>query len=269
MTPQSVSLPPGETLLRRTGFIWFIAAAAGQGAFVLYILAFYGRRTVSGNFAGWNDKPVIKGYVAGDAAGNVMFALHVLLATIVTVGGLLQLVPAIRRRAPALHRWNGRLFFSIACFMAFGGLWLTWVRHTYLSVISGIATSLDALLILLFVMIAWRRAIVRDFATHRRWAMRAFIAASGVWFLRVGIMGWILLTGGIGMNKHMSGPADIVLQFGSYLIPLALLEMHFRAQSSHEIVTKRLAGGLILLATGFMTVGIAGAVLFMWWPHIK
>jgi len=251
-----------DSLLHRTRLLWFSAAVAGQGAFVLMILAFFGRRTVAGNFAGWNDKPHIKAYVAGDAAGNMMYGLHVLLAAIVMAGGLLQLLPAIRRRWPALHRWNGRLFFSVAGFMAISGLWLTWVRHTYLTVIGGITTSGDAVLILLCVANAWRLAVARDFAAHRRWALRAFMVVSGVWFLRVGIMGWILVSGGWGMNNQMSGPADIALQLGCYLIPLALLEVYFRA------TTKVWAGGLILLATGFMMVGIGGAITFMWWPRI-
>lgn len=251
-----------DGLLRRIGLLWFSAAVAGQGMFVLMILAFYGRRTATGNFAGWNDKPLIKGYVPGDQAGNMMFALHVLLAAIVTVGGLLQLIPAIRRQAPALHRWNGRLFFAIAGFMACGGLWLTWIRHTYLSLISGFAVSLDALLILLFVAIAWKRALARDFTAHRQWALRTFMVVNGVWFLRVGIMGWILITGGgLGMNKHFSGPADILLQFGCYLIPLALLEIYFQA--------KTYAGWLLALGTGFMMIGIGGACAFMWWPYIR
>ena len=250
-----------ESLLRRTSLLWFSAAVVGQGAFVLMILAFYGRRTAAGNFAGWNDKPHIKAYVAGDPAGNVMFALHVLLAAVVTVGGLLQLIPAIRKSRPALHRWNGRLFFSIAGFMALDGLWLTWGRHTYLTVISGAATSIDAVLILLFVVKAWRLAARRDLAAHRQWALRAFMVVNGVWFLRVGMMGWAVLTGGWGMNDHLSGPADLALQFGCYLIPLALLEVYFRARSY--------AGALILVATLFMTIGIGGAIAFMWAPNIR
>src|SRR5579859_717427 len=251
-----------ESLLRRTGLLWFSAAVAGQGAFILFILAFYGQRTVTGNFAGWNDKPHIKSYVAGDRAGNVMFALHVLLAAVVTAGGLLQLVPKIRNRWPALHRWNGRLFFTVAGFMAIDGLWLTWVRGTYLSLISAIPVSIDAVLILLFIAQAWRLAMARDFAAHRRWALRSFMVVNAVWFLRVGIMGWVLVSGGgLGMNKHMSGPADLALGFGCYLIPLALLEVYFRAP--------RYAGGLILLATLFMMTGIGGAIAFMWWPYIK
>ena len=68
--------------LRWAGILWFLVAAIGQAAFVGFILAFYGTRTAAGNYAGWNDKPLIDGYVAGDAAGNFIFAAHVLLAAI-------------------------------------------------------------------------------------------------------------------------------------------------------------------------------------------
>lgn len=272
MATQEQGPPLGAptALPRRSAFIWLLTAAVGQAAFVWMILAHYGRKTLSGDLAGWNDKPLIKGYVPGDNVGNAMFAAHVLLAAIVTLGGLLQLVPAIRARVPALHRWNGRLFFVVALVLAFGGLWLTWGRHTYLSLISAISVSIDGLLIVLFTVVAWRMAVLRRFDAHRRWAMRAFVVVNGVWFLRIGIMAWILITGGgLGMNRTLSGPADIVLQFGSYLIPLAVLEAYFRAQRGDDVRVKRWVGGLILLATGFTAVGIGGAVAFMWGPFMR
>ena len=272
-TPSETSMEGGATgdvALRRSAVAWFVVAAAGQIAFVIMILVHYGTNTVSGNLAGWNDKPLIKGYVAGDTAGNVMFAIHVLLAAVITLGGLAQLVPAIRQRAPRLHRWNGRLFFILAWLMAIGGLWLTGVRQTYLSPISGIAVAVNGVLILIFTAVAWRHAAGRRFAAHRRWALRAFMVVSGVWLLRVGIMAWVIVMGGgLGMNRAMSGPANIVLQFGSYLIPLAVLEVYFHAQRSLQATPKRLAAGLILLMTAVTALGVAGAVAFMWWPYMK
>lgn len=265
----SKTAPPGETLLRRAGLAWFLVAAAGQGAFIWMIIAHYGRRTMSGDLAGWNDKPIIKGYVSADDLGNLMFAVHVLLAAVVTLGGLLQLVPAIRRKLPALHRWNGRLFFIIAYVMALGGFWLTWIRPTYLSLISAISVSLNGVLILVFAGLAWRFAVTRKFEAHRRWAMRAFMVVNGVWFLRVAIMGWVVVSGGgLGMNRTLSGPADIVLQFGSYLIPLAVLEVYLRAQRSARPVVKRLAAGLVIAMTVVTAVGAIGATLFMWGPYM-
>jgi hypothetical protein len=260
---------PGDLALRRAVVAWFLVAAVGQIAFVGMILVHYARNTVLGNFAGWNDKPLIKGYVAGDTVGNVMFAVHVLLAAVMTLGGLAQLVPAIRERVPTLHRWNGRLFFVLAILMAIGGLWLTGVRQTYLSPISGIAVSFNGLLILAFTTAAWRHAVRRRFAAHRRWALRAFMVVSGVWFLRIGIMAWVIATaGGLGMNRTMSGPADVVLQFGSFLIPLAALEAYFRAQKSPNAMSKRLVAVLVAVMTLVTAIGVFGTIGFMWLPYI-
>jgi len=265
---QPARVATGRTWLRRSAVTWFVIAGFGQAAFVWMILAHYGAKTLAGNFAGWNDKPLIKGHVPGDTAGNFMFAAHVLLAAVITIGGLVQLMPAIRRRAPALHRWNGRMFFLIAIVMALGGLWLTWGRQTYLSTISAVAVSLDGVLILAFSALAWRFARKRDFAAHRRWALRAFMAVNGVWFLRVGLMAWVLVSGGIGMNRTLSGPADIVIQFSAYLVPLALLEVYLRAKGKGSPTASRIATGLIFLAAAITLIGISGAVAFMWWKYM-
>lgn len=260
---------PGETLLRRSGLAWFVVAATGQAAFIWMIVAHYGRNSLAGTPAGWNDKPLIKGYVPGDDAGNLMFAVHVLLAAIVTLAGLLQLVPAIRQRMPVLHRWNGRLFVAIACIMALGGFWLTWVRHTYLSLVSAFAVSLNGGLILLCVTLAWWMASRRRFEDHRRWAMRAFLVVNGVWFLRVSLMAWVLMSGGgMGMNRTLSGPADIVIQFCAYLLPLVILQAYLLAQKSHRASVKVWVGALVWLMTVVTAVGITGAIAFMWGPFM-
>ena len=95
------------------------------------------------------------------------------------------------------------------------------------------------------------------------------MVVNGVWFLRVAIMGWVVVSGGgLGMNRTLSGPADIVLQFGSYLIPLAALEVYLRAQRSARPVVKRLAAGLVIAMTVVTAVGAVGATLFMWGPYM-
>lgn len=255
--------------LRWAGVIWFLVAAFGQAAFVGFILAFYGTRTAAGNYAGWNDKPLIDGYIAGDAAGNFVFAAHVLLASVVTSAGLMQLMPPIRRAFPGLHRWTGRTFLVVAVFMALSGFWLTLVRGTSLSAISSAAILLDGLLILVFAGLAWRHAIRRRFDQHRIWAMRTFMVVSGVWFLRVGLMGWVLVNQGpVGMTETLSGPADIVLTFGSYLIPLALLELYFRAGRGTRAAPKILTAALVFAAAAFTAIGVFGTIALMWGPYL-
>ena len=271
MSSISTPVPTGGTAkaLRWAGILWFVVAAIGQAAFVGFILAFYGTRTVAGNYAGWNDKPLIDGYIAGDQTGNFVFAAHVLLASLVTLAGLMQLVPAIRRAFPALHRWSGRTFLVVAGVMALSGFWLTLVRGTSLSDVSSAAIVIDGLLILIFGALAWRHAVKRRFDQHRVWAMRTFMAVSGVWFLRIGIMGWVLVNQGpVGMSGTLSGPADIVLVFGSYLIPLGLLELYFRAGRSAHAAPKLLTAALVLFAAAFTAIGVFGTIALMWGPYL-
>jgi len=263
--------PPSRSsiALRWAAILWFVVAAAGQTAFIGFILVFYGVRAATGNFAAWNDKPLIDGYIRGDDLGNVVFAAHVLLASVVTLCGLLQLVPGLRRRWPRLHRWTGRVFLTLAVVMALSGVWLSVVRGTYLSVVSAVAILINAALILVFAGLAWRHALKRRFEPHRRWALRTFMVVSGVWFLRVGLMGWIVVNRGpVGMTKDMSGPADIVLAFGSYLIPLAVLELYGWAQRSGRHLPEAVAATVVTAASAFMALGVFGTIAFLWGPYL-
>lgn len=246
---------------------WFAATAFGQLLFVAFILLYYYTTTLGGNFAGWNAKPLITGYVAGDTAGNRQFALHVLAAGVMTLAGLVQLVPQVRARWPMLHRWSGRIFLSFALALAIGGLWLVWVRGTYLTIAGAISISLDAALIIGFALMAWRAARQRDFASHRRWALRTFMVASGVWFMRVGYMIWGIATGGAGIGKNMSGPFDLFWGFATYLLPLAVLELYLRAERGSPKAQRAMAAGL-WLAAALIMAGSGAAWMVMWWPHL-
>ena len=256
-----------NTALRWSGIIWFCCAAIGQVLFAAFIIDFYGARTAYGDFAGWNERGVITGYVAGDTIGNLVFISHVLLAIIVALGGIFQLVPAIRRRYPAAHRWNGRVFILVSVILAVGGLWAVWVRGSYLSVISGLSVSLNGVLILIFCALAYRRAVERNFVAHEVWAIRAFLVVSGVWFFRVFVMAWITAwQGPVGMTEDLTGPADVGLSLASYLVPLIVYELYREAKRSASKPLKIGAISTMGLATLVTAGGIAGATLFMWFP---
>ncbi len=178
-------------------------------------------------------------------------------------------MPQIRTRIPALHRWNGRVFLVIAFVLALGGLWLVWGRGTWLSLASTVPLSINAALILAFGGMAWRCARDRRFDAHRRWALRTFMVANGVWFLRVSMMGWVILNRGPrGLTGDMSGPIDLLLQFGCYLIPLGVLELYFRAQRASTVTIRRAVAALIVLMTPVMAAGIFGTVALMWGPYM-
>ncbi|MEM6544813.1 MAG: DUF2306 domain-containing protein [Pseudomonadota bacterium] len=263
------SLPSPHPILSKSVRSWFAVAMLGQLAFVGFIALFYGLRTARGEFQAWDDKPLIEGYTAGDLLGNLVFITHVLTAAVITLGGLHQLLPALRNRWPISHRIVGRVFVATAYFMAFSGLWLSWIRGTMLSTVSAFATTGNALLILWFVTAAWFFAMRGSIAVHRQWALRAFVVVNGVWFFRIGIMAWILINQGpVGMDKTLSGPADIAISFGSYLLPLALLELYFLGQRSLRRHTRGLASAGLLAGTAITAIGVFGAVAFMWAPHL-
>ena len=72
---------------------------------------------------------LVHGYVPGDTPGNLAFAVHVMMAAIITFGGTLQLIPQIRARAISFHRWNGRLFIALAFGISLAGIFTNAVRE--------------------------------------------------------------------------------------------------------------------------------------------
>jgi hypothetical protein len=241
---------------------WFCAVAAGQSAFFVYIVGFYGPSVASGDYALWaRNKMLGHGYVAGDETGNALFASHVMLAALLTFGGLVQLIPAVRRRAPVLHRWIGRTYMVAALAAAIGGTVLVWLRHGPDSnLVNDVGITGNAAAILICAALAWRAAMRRDFATHQAWATRLFLVVSGVWFLRVGMMAWGIAGQGRGMETFFN-----VWVFGSFLVPLALYEVYRRARVGSA--GARAGAAAMLITTGIIILGGASAAAaFLWLP---
>ena len=259
-------LVSASAVLDAAARLWFVTALLGQWAFLYYIAGFYDAATLRGDFALWNKNThLLKGYVAGDTAGNLAFAAHVLLAAIVTFGGALQLLSQSRTRLHLVHRWNGRLFLVTAIAGAVTGLYMIWVRGGRANFTAGLATSTDAALIMTFALLAWRAARARAFTTHRRWALRTWIVASGVWFQRVGIFGWTTLDPSApGMTRDFDGWFDLSWAFGCYLLPLAILELYLRVKDRGAPRSRYVMAAAIFLLTVAMAFGIYAAYMFVW-----
>ncbi|UXI65872.1 DUF2306 domain-containing protein [Tahibacter amnicola] len=258
----------GGTALALVAAAWYAVAAAGHWLFVYYLAIAYGAPTWAGDAAAWNRKAIV-GHVAGDTAGNALFISHVLLAIVLSLGGLLQLAPQVRQRWPALHRWNGRLFLAIAAVAATSGLLMTWWRGAHLSLGGAVGISVNAVLILFFSALALRYARHGQFARHRRWALRCFMVVNGVWFYRLGFSAWILLNQGPRWSTPaVDGPFDLAWAFGCYLLPLAVLELYFLAQ---RVQSARVRMAIVVTLAGFTALtalGVFGAYQLLWKPHL-
>ena len=253
-----------DKLLKRSIYLWFLVAFIGLLLFANYIVSYYGGNAISGNLEAWGEVS-IKGHVEGDFIGNVFFASHVAMAVIISLGGIVQVIPYIRKRAMNIHRWNGRLYILTAFLISLGGLYLIWVRDSTTTFVGSIAVTGNALLILFFASKAWITARRHQVQKHRIWALRTFIVASGVWFFRVGFMAWILINQGpVGSTDNLDGPFDYVWSFMNYLLPLAVLEGYFIVSKRSKTGEKFMMAGLILLLTIITGIGIFGAYMFMW-----
>ncbi len=251
--------------------VWFGAALVGQAIFSYYIVAFYYVATADGDIARFNHV-MPAGYIEGDTVGNIAVVGHVLFAAIITFGGLMQLIPALRAKFPGLHRWNGRLYILTALIMSLSGAIMVLTRSDKVvgDMFAHTALMINGGIIVACAILAFKMARRRQFAQHRVWALRLFVAVSGVWFFRIGFMAWMMFHGRpVGFDPaSFTGPFLTVLQTLVYILPLAVLEIYLRAKAKGTSGQKLATAGGILLLSLVMMWGIFGATMGMWLPRL-
>lgn len=257
-------------MLQTAATCWFVTAGLGQLIFVAYLLGFYGRTALLGQFAAWN-RIFPRAYVAGDTVHNATVSAHLVFAALITLGGLLQLMTGVRRRFPRFHRWNGRIYLVSAFVMGVGGLAMVWTGTNVGGPWQHVAISINAVLIMLCAVMVLRHALARRFALHRRWALRLFLVVSGVWFFRIGLALWILLNqGAVGFDPDtFTGPALTTLAFAQYLLPLAVLQLCFHAQERGGARERAAMAAGLFASTLLTAAGIFAASMMLWLPHLR
>jgi hypothetical protein len=259
-----------ERALKSAATAWCAVAALGQLVFACYVAALYGGTALSGRFDLWNTV-MPHGFMAQAPLHNTMIRAHLLFAVLLTSSGLMQLLPVVRRRWPRLHRWNGRSYMVAAVIASISGLVMVWTPPGTVGDLSQhLATTLNAALILLSAVMAWRAALQRRFDLHRQWALRLFLLVGGVWFFRIGLMLWLILNRGpAGFDPHtFQGPALTILAFGQSLLPLAVLQLYLHVQQRRTTTGQWLTAALLGILTLATLAGIAAATALMWLPPL-
>lgn len=260
-----------ESSLKAATRFWFAIMVAGQLVFAFTVAAFYGGAAARGDFQAWN-RVLMHGVEPGNLTGNFFLTLHLMFAALIMAAGALQLVPQIRARAPAFHRWNGRVYIVAAFAMGISGLYLLFSGRIVIGDLSQhIGLGLDAVLIIACAALALRYALLRDFKSHRRWALRLFVVVGSALFFRAGlILSFMVFQGPFGFDpKTFEGPFITFLAFAQFLVPLAVLEIYLRTQEQAQ------AGGRLAMAAGLslltlaLGAGIVGTTMGMWLPKMK
>jgi len=249
-----------DKALNGAAIFWLLTALAGQWAFFVYLVAFYGPTTLSGNFEAWNRLAALgaRPYEPGDTAGNLAFAAHALGAALVALGGALQLVPWIRAHAPAFHRWNGRVFLCTVTALSLSGFYLVWVRLSGTSTLGAVTTTINGVLILVFAMRTFITARARELGAHRRWAMRLYLVSNAQWFTRVGVFGYFVTGSVLGLRPSFNDPFLTFWSVGCFLVPLLVLEAYVRTKDGSSRAGRFAFAGALGLLTLVMAAGIVG-----------
>ena len=260
-------LPNAKKALNITLKSWFVVALAGQWAFAIYILAIY-TLTAFNDLAvtDFSPSPNLK-----HATGHILFIFfaHVLPAVYLSMFGLLQLIPVLRRKYPRFHRINGRVFLLLGLTGALTGLYLQWSKGGQTNISASLGTSLNGILIIVAVFFAWRFALQKRFELHKRAAVHAFLLVNGVWTFRLYLMGWYMVNQGPnGNTPNIDGPMDIFLSFACYLLPMLIAEAVLWAQKQQSLIRVWLSTAVLASGTLITLIGVIAAAMMMWSPRI-
>lgn len=264
------SQPPewSSRMLRSASILLVASVWVSSAIFGAYILAFYGGAVQDNTPELWNTTlPRI--YEPTTPLAAVGIGAHFAAGAILLLLGPVQLIGAIRARAPTFHRWTGR-FYAFAAFAAgLGGLSFIALKGTVGGAPMTAGFSLYGALMVVCSVETARNAMMHRMATHRAWAIRLFALAVGSWLYRMDYGFWTLLTGNVGHTKDFRGWFDFLMDFTFFLPNLAVAEMFIRANGSRAGVAGRAAASVGLLASAsFVILATYFFTTYAWGPAI-
>ena len=109
--------------------------------------------------------------------------VHIAASGVALVLGAFQFFKPLRRNAPALHRWMGRIYI-LACVVGgvAGGVI---ALSSTAGPIAGWGFLMLAIFWVPFTLLALAAAMRKDFAAHERWMIRSFALTFGAVTLRI------------------------------------------------------------------------------------
>jgi len=266
----AIAEPPGPpdwtgaalhfSVMALVGAVWISSAIFG-----FYILAYYGGAIPASTLEDWNET-LPKLYEAHTPAASTGMGAHFFAGAILLLLGPVQLIGEIRQKAPAVHRWIGRVYAFAALGAGMGGLVFIALKGTVGGPTMTVAFSLYGALMVLAAVQTVRHAMTRRLEVHRAWAIRLFALAIGSWLYRMGDGFWFLATGDLGHTDDFSCWFDYFMDFAIFVPPLIIAEMFIRARksrattASHVVTTGAMAGGALFIALAtFFLPPMAGA----------
>jgi hypothetical protein len=249
------------------GVVWISSAIFGA-----YILAYYGGAIPAGTMEQWNATlPAL--YEAHTPVASFGMGLHFFAGATLLLLGPVQLIGEVRRRAPVVHHWIGRVYAFAAFAAGVGGLTFIALKGTVGGPMMTVAFATYGALMVLAAVQTVRHAMARRIEIHRAWAIRLFALAIGSWLYRMGYGLFFAIMGpdDPGRTADFTGWFDYVMDWAFFVPPLIVAEMFIRARRTGGSTVGRVgatavlgaSAGLIAFATFFFTMMGWGPAILM------
>lgn len=247
------------------GVVWISSAIFGA-----YILAYYGGAIPAGTLEQWNATlPAL--YEPHTPVASAGIGLHFFAGAVLLLLGPVQLIQQVRRQAPAVHRWIGRVYALAAFAAGVGGLTFILAKGTVGGLMMNIAFAAYGVAMVVAAVETVRHAMARRIDVHRGWAIRLFALAIGSWLYRIGY-GLFFAIGGRDNPAHttaFTGWYDYVMDWAFFVPPLIIAEMFIRSRGTQASTARRLATSTTLTFSAlFVAYATFFFTLFGWGPAI-
>lgn len=162
-----------------------------------------------------------------NTSANAAIFSHMILGAIITLLAPLQLVPVLRRRFPALHRWSGRVIVLAALGTALGGLTYMTLRGTVGGTPMTLAFTIYGGLVAWTAIETIRAARARRWQDHQDWAVRLFFLCIASLLYRVHYGLWFTFAGEAAplyVQDDFRGTFDLINIWAFYVPYLLIVE---------------------------------------------
>lgn len=161
-------------------------------------------------------------------ASPIPILVHVVSVTSYCLLGAFQFSTGIRRRWPRWHRHAGKLLAACGLLAGLTGIWMT-VAYPIPRALQGPllygVRALVGVAMVGSILLAWRRILERDVASHEAWMIRAYALGQGAGTQVFVLLPWMVISGQSG------GFTRDVLMTLAWAINVAVAEVIIRAHS--------------------------------------
>lgn len=149
---------------------------------ILLILAF-GIGLVSLRYLSGDPAVAPPSMRASLVANGWVFVVHATVSALALMLGGVQLLGAVRRRWPDVHRWNGRIYVFSCIAGALSALWIA--PDIESGSIATLGFSALAVAWIATTVQGWRHAVNGRIDLHRRWMLRSYALTAAAITLRL------------------------------------------------------------------------------------